>query len=251
MDKKIIEKYGSDINCYTLKTARQKKRAVKTAKEQYLLGLNRERNKIRIQQSALGYVVLNPPIVRGWKRYFVLREDVARCNDAAFYQNILDKINCIEICKRKDFKTKKKYLRKKGNWELIEQKVKQYEERDFNKCNFSDKVKILFEEKFIKINWRKGLIKVFVFKEQWRFVFKVKPNIITHVKAVDEKLERRSYEIRDYLERTNKQNTLNRLLGHSIGRWRAWDNSEKPKYRFDKENLKQMLDVIKRNDGIY
>ncbi len=245
MDKKIIDKYGSDINCYKLKTARQKKRAVKTAKENKLLGLHREETSIRRQQRNLGMIALNPPIVRGWKRYFVLREDVARCNDAAFYQNILDKINHVEICKRKDFKTKKKYLRKKGNWELIEQKVKQQEERDFLKCNFSDKEKLLFEEKYVKQKWGKGLIKVFVFKEQWRFVFRIRPNVITHVKAVDEKLENRRNEIWDYLDRTNKRNTLDRLLGHAVSRWRTWNSGGKPRYRLDKKNLKQMLDELK------
>ena len=93
MDKKIIEKYGSEINCYKLKTARQKKRAVKMANENKLLSLHREERKIWQVQRDMGMVELNPPIVRGWKRYFVLREDVARCNDALFYQNILDKIN--------------------------------------------------------------------------------------------------------------------------------------------------------------
>jgi hypothetical protein len=249
MDKKIIEKYGSDINCYKLKSARQKKRAVKEAEENKLLSLRREERKIWQQQRNMGMIELDPPIVRGWKRFFVLREDVARCNDAAFYQNILDKINHVEICKRKDFKTKKKYLRKKGNWELIEQKVKQHEPREFSKCNFSDKEKALFDEKYVKARWGKGLIKVFVFKEQWRFVFKIKPNIITHVQAVDEELENRSNEISNYFDRTNKRNTLNRLLGHRVSRWRRWDNGEKPKYKFDKKNLNQMLDEVKMNDN--
>jgi hypothetical protein len=33
---------------------------------------------------------------------------------------------------------------------LIEQKVKQHEPREFSKCNFSDKEKALFEEKYVK-----------------------------------------------------------------------------------------------------
>ena len=244
MDKKIIELHGSDINCYKLKTVRQKKRAVKTAQQNKLLSLHREESNIWKQQRALGMVELKPPIVRGWKRFFVLRDDVARCNDAPFYQNILDKINCVEICKRKDFKKKKKYLRKKGNWELIEQIVKQHEEWAFKKCNFSDKEKALFEEKYMRVSWRKGLTKVFVFKEQWRFVFKVKPNIITHVKAVDDELENRRNQISDYLNKTNKRDTLNRLLGHRVSRWRSWDNNEKPKYKFDKNYLSEILEDI-------
>lgn len=132
---------------------------------------------------------------------------------------------------------------------MIEQKVKQLEEREFNKCNFSDKEKVLFEEKYVKLRFSKGLTKVFVFKEQWRFVFKIKPNIITHVKAVNEELEDRSNEIWDYLDRTDKRNTLNRLLGHRVSHWRSWGNDVKPKYRFGKINLTQMLVEIKINDN--
>jgi hypothetical protein len=56
MDKKIIEKYGSDINCYKLKTARQKKRAVKTAEANKLLSLHREERNIWRQQRNMGMI---------------------------------------------------------------------------------------------------------------------------------------------------------------------------------------------------
>jgi hypothetical protein len=113
MDKKFIQEFGSEIFCYKLKTSRQKKRDVKTAGEKKLLRLHKERKQIWQQQRNLGYVDVHPPIVKGWKRFFVLREDVVRCKDALFYQNILDKINKTEYCNRKDFKRKPRYSSKR------------------------------------------------------------------------------------------------------------------------------------------
>ncbi|MEO7312458.1 MAG: hypothetical protein ABIX01_18800 [Chitinophagaceae bacterium] len=244
MDKKLIDQFGSEILCYKLKTARQKKRDVKTAHERFLLGLHRERMQITEQQKKLGYLDLDPPIIKGWKRYFVLRDDVARSKAAPFYQKILDKINKVEYCNRKDFKRKPKYLKKRKNWEPIKQTVLHPEHSAFVKMNFSEKGKALFEEKYVKHKWRNELVKVYVFKEQWRFVLRIRQKQITKVKAVDELLEQREDEIRDYLEKTNKRNELNRLLGQSNRRWKDWDNSEKAKYRFRKQTLAEMLDDL-------
>ena len=222
MDRKLIEQFGSEILCYQIKSARQKKREIKTGHEKLLLRLHKEQMQIKQYQRNLGYIELNPPIVKGWKRYFVLREDVARSNDAVFYQYILNKINKVEYCNRKDFKKKPKYSRKRKKWEQIEQTVKQTEYHDFVKLNFTEKEKALFEEKYVRHQWRKELVKVYVFKEQWRFVFRIRQNLITKVKAVDHDMEKREKEIRYYLQSTNQSDKLSRLLGHSVNKWRRW-----------------------------
>jgi hypothetical protein len=250
MDRKLIEKFGSEILCYQIKTARQKKRDIKTGQEKMLLRLHKEQTYIRQHQRNLGYVELNPPVVKGWKRYFVLREDVARSKDAVFYQNILDKINKVEYCNRKDFKKKPRYFRKRKNWELIEQTVKQPEHWEFVKLNFTEKEKLLFEEKYIKRQWQKELVRIYVFKEQWRFVLRIRQNIITKVKLLDVELERRSKEIDDYLERTNQGNTLDRILGHSVRRWQRWSTEPKPGHRFEKKSMLEMTDEYKLNEAL-
>ena len=245
MDKKFIQEFGSEIFCCKLKTARQKKRAVKTAQERNLLTLHKERKQIWQQQRNLGYVDVHPPIVKGWKRYFVLRGDVARCKDALFYQNILDKINKVEYCNRKDFKQKPRYSSKRKKWVPIEQTVLQPGHSDFVKLNFSEKEKALFEERYVKHKWRKELVKVFVFKEQWRFVLRIRQNLITKVKAVDIELLKREKEIDNYLTRTNKVDTLNHLLGKSVNKWRRWDGKPKEKYRVKRKTLVQIINELK------
>jgi len=248
MDKKFIEKFGSEVCCYKLKTARQKKRAVKTAKEKELLHLHKERKQIWEQQKNLGYVDVHPPIVKGWKRFFVLRDDVARCKDALFYQNILDKINKTEYCNRKDFKRKPRYSSKRKKWVRIEQTVLQPDHSHFVKLNFTEKEKALFEEKYVKHKWRKELVKVFVFKEQWRFVLRIRQNLITKVKAVDIELLKRENEINDYLRKTTAGYKLRRLLDDGWSSWEKRNDIPKAKYKTRKKTVAEILDEIEMID---
>ena len=247
MDKKIIQQFGSEILCYKLKTSRQKKRAVRSANEKMLLQLHREQRQIRQQQRELGYVDIDPPIVKGWKRYFVLREDVARSKDAGFYQAILDKINTVKYCNRKDFKRKKWLFRKYKNWTPIEQTVLQPGYYEFKKLNLSEKEQALFEERLVKHEWRNEWVRALVFTQQWRFVLRVRQNVITKVKAIDGELERREMEIMDYLERTNKGDELDRLLGYRVSHNRRWDPNPKAKCQFKKKTILQVMDEIKMN----
>src|SRR5438309_7971971 len=93
---------------FRLRTARHKKRMQHEDRDKQLLALDREEDELYKQQRNLGWIELHPPVVRGWKRYFVLREDVAKAKQAAFFESILSKINTTEYSYRKDFKVKKR-----------------------------------------------------------------------------------------------------------------------------------------------
>lgn len=125
--------------------------------------------------------------------------------------------------------------------------VQQPEHTDFVKLNFTAKEKSLFEEKYVKHKWRRELVKVYVFKEPWRFVFRIRQNIITKVKILDVELEKRQKEIDNYLERTNLADTLSRFLGHRVRRWRRWNAGPKPKHSFEKKTMLEMIDESKLN----
>ncbi len=81
--------------------------------ERKLIQLFFEQRNLSKQISNSGYEKLDPPVQRGWRRFFVLRKDVARSDDALFFQKLLDKINTIEYSSRKDFKVKRRRLGKK------------------------------------------------------------------------------------------------------------------------------------------
>jgi hypothetical protein len=247
MDTKIIQQYGQDILCYQIKSKRSKIRDQKKGEEKRLIRLNREWGQINDKQRNLGYVDLHPPIVRGWKRYFILREDVARSRHAVFYQKILDKINTEQFSHRKDFKKKKRKGGKK-NWVVREQRLLELNECGFAKMKFDEKEITLFDERYeLQGSGRyKKLVKFLVFKEPWRFVLRVRPNLITKVKAVDVELERRSKEIQDYLDWNGKGGMFGRLINgsHKSG-WgtydKKWCGKPIPKYQFKQQSLQQLL----------
>ena len=61
------------------------------------------------------------PYQRGWKRFFVLRDDVNRSPKAEFYETLLTKINTVEYHHDKSFKRKKR--RKGRNVYVVKQQL--------------------------------------------------------------------------------------------------------------------------------
>src|SRR5690606_37296467 len=91
-----------------IKTARQKKRLQKEDIEKQLIRLHRLREKLQQQKNSLPLVPLETPYQKGWKRSYVLRQDVARSRYGSFYQTLLEKINTVIYHHDKHFKTSKR-----------------------------------------------------------------------------------------------------------------------------------------------
>jgi len=113
MDTKLIQQYGEGILCYRLRTARQKKRLQYEDFYKQLIQLYKEEKALYQQQKNLGWEPLKPPVQKGWKRFFVLRDDVAKSKHAEFFQNILNKINTYDWSYRKNFKIRKRKMGRK------------------------------------------------------------------------------------------------------------------------------------------
>ncbi|MDZ7900020.1 MAG: hypothetical protein U5N85_18600 [Arcicella sp.] len=80
-------------------------------KNKQLIRLYREDRSLRKQKYELPMIDLVPPIQRGWKRYFIVREDVRRSKMGVFYENLLQKINTVQHSADKTFKVKKETKR--------------------------------------------------------------------------------------------------------------------------------------------
>ena len=224
MNKNITGNQEPDILSFRLQTARRKVRMQHEDFEKGLLSLHRERQKLRKQQRELGWIELKPPIMRGWKRYFVLREDVARSKQASFFEGILQKINKIEYSSRKDFKVKKRKGGKKI-YILRDQQLLQPDECHFRKMKFNDIEAQFFEIRYVKEKWMKQPKKIFVFVEPWRFVLRVRPNIITKTRARDEEIEKRLQKIEAFFERSFLLPKLHRMV-YGYYKW-SWNEGEK------------------------
>jgi len=244
MDTQIIQQYGEDILCYRLRTARQKKRMQHEDLEKKLISLYKEERALYKQLRDLGWEPLMPPVQKGWKRFFVLREDVARSRQAEFFQNILKKINTYDWSHRKDFMTRKrKFGRKK--YIVKEQKLLQPCGWHFEKLGFNEYEKQMFHEEYHHRQWSKDPIKKYVFNEPWRFVLRVRPNMITKVRINDAILESRIQGIGNYLKRNDLRKRQHRLLnGNYQYRWKEFEKYNEVN-EFKNKSLQQIMDILK------
>lgn len=143
MDTKLIQQNGEEILCYRLRTACNKKSAQRKDFQKRLIALHKEERALRKQKWNLGWEPLVPPVQKGWKRSFVLREDVARSRYAAFYEGILARINTTLWSHRKDFMKKKRAFGRK-KYVVREQFLLKPNEHDFQKLGFSEAEKQQF-----------------------------------------------------------------------------------------------------------
>jgi hypothetical protein len=246
MDTKLIKQYGEDILCYHLRTARHKKRMQYKDFDKQLIQLHKEEKALYEQRRNLGWEPLIPPVQKGWKRFFVLRDDVARSKQAEFFQNILNKINTYDWSYRKDFIIKKRKFGRK-RYGVKEQKLLMPDEWHFAKLGFNEKEIQMFHE--VLHHHKKGsnkVVKKYVFNEPWRFVLRVRPNMVTKVRKNDPLIEGRIQEIDSYMKRDNNRNRQTKLL-HGESRKYYWIREEMIKEMNPLRNrsLKQFMDELR------
>lgn len=218
MDTKLVREFGTEILSYRLRTVRQKKRMQYKDFDKQLLKLRREEYKLDELERNLGYEPLVPPVQKGWKRFYVLREDIARSKHSEFFENILKKINAYEWSWRKDFRVRKRRYGK-GKYIIKSQSLLSPCESHFAKLGFTEVEKSYFYEVW-KMDSCKKLYKYYVFSEPWRFVLRVRPNMIDKIKRRDAQIESRSKEIDNFFERNNYRYRLWKILdGDASRRW--------------------------------
>jgi hypothetical protein len=225
MDTKLIKQYGSEILSYRLRTARQKVRAQYKDFHKHLIALHKEEKALRKQKWNLGWEPLVPPVQKGWKRFFVLRDDVARSKAADFYSGILTKINTVEYSHRKDFKRKKRAFGRK-KYVVREQYLLRPDEYHFQKAAFTEAEQAQFHAQYSFEKGRGKFIKRYVFNEPWRFVLRIRPNMIDKVRKQDPELDAKLKEIDTYLERNGFNKIQDRLLDFSY-KWWKWAGVKK------------------------
>nr|WP_295869198.1 hypothetical protein [uncultured Chitinophaga sp.] len=240
MDKLFSDELQYYIDTARLKTARQKRRAVITARDKQLLELSRYQRKLWKKSREAIYVPLQPPIQKGYIRTFVLRDDVARGKQASFFQGILDRINTAQHFHRKDFK-KKKRVRGKKVWVDKEQYLRKLFPWDVSKAAFTPEEAAYFEVR-MEFCERKGReIEMTVFTEPWRFVLRVRPYMLTHQRVVDPLLESQIQEVDNYITIRQLRHRMDWLTQSRRGGRRSWEPPVKVKERYKKKPLLQML----------
>ncbi len=247
MDTKTINQFGQEILCYKLKTARQKKLLAKKGIEKEFIQLDKKRRSLRKIKNDLPFIDLEEPYQKGWKRFFILRDDVARSNAADFFNNILHKINTVKYSYRKDFKKRKRVKGKKADV-LREQFTKALDQNEFGKLNFIEKEAAYFSWQLVKVRCSDKYVKMLVFNEPWRFTLKIIPNIITQVKMIDVQLESQIRELDNYMESNNLEPKINKAKSRHTKH--KWDYDTKEKYKFEKMNVVDWLNEANASNWI-
>lgn len=241
MDTKLIRRYGTDILSYRIQSARQKKRLRYKDFDKQLLKLHRREWGLSRQIWNLGYEPLVPPVQKGWKRSFVLREDVARSRNAVFFENILAKINTSDWSYRKDFKVRKRRYGRK-HYVVKTQFLHKLYEDDIWKIGFSRNELAYFQE-VSEMDWRRQPVKRYVFKEPWRFVLRVQPNIVDKIKIIDPLLEEELEGITSYF-RWNAYYFRKEKLLHGVDRWGKRDRGMEEEREWNPIRGKTLLQIL-------
>ncbi|MBO9731741.1 MAG: hypothetical protein J7623_24080 [Chitinophaga sp.] len=239
MDNPVQTEIENYIAASRIRTTRRRIRDARTQFEKQLLSLHRKEKALWDTWSKRGYVPLEPPVMKGYKRFFVLRDDVAKGRNATFYEELLKKINTYEYSHRKDFKVKK---RSHGRKKLVvrEQQLLQPDVDHFAKLKLTEKEAACFEERYFF--YKNGLVpqKRMVFRESWRFVLRVRPNMITKTRAMMPELLSQIDQLRNYLQAHFLEKKIRKLTDGKVYRWYGWLTAEKGKY-IKKRTLQQML----------
>ena len=202
--------------CDYMPTARQKKQKIRKGADKYLLSIDRKYDMVLKQIIDLGYEDLVVPYQKGWKRSFVLHDNVRENKQAAFFEGILEKINTVQYSMRKDFKMKR---RGRGRWGYIDQpqELETLYSYDFKQMKFTEEEIPWFhpEEYWYNRLWYTR----YVFSEPWRFVLKTEPNMITKRKRLNEELERQLHELSTIVDFYPARARLCKIQGYSYRGW--------------------------------
>lgn len=180
-----------------------------------------EEKELHRQKSNLGWIELRPPVQKGWKRYYVLREDVAASKSAEIFEGILKKINTYDWSYRKDFRVRD---RKKGKkiYAVKPQKLLEPNEWRFQKLGFTEGEKQYFDPEFRPIHGITDMYLCYVFREPWRFVLRTRPNLIDKIRIKDGELESKISKMREYMVRNHYRPMQIKILhGRSARRKRC------------------------------
>ena len=243
MDTKPVREFGTEILSYRLRTVRQKKRMQYEDFDKRLLKIDRRQTELYRQRRNLGWEPLMPPVQNGWKRFFVLREDVATGKHKEFFENILSKINTCDWSHRKDFMVKYRRFGTK-KYRVKKQSLLRPCEWQFKRMDFTEDEKRFFYEVW-ETDCRKEPVKRYVFSEPWRFVLRVRPNMIDKVKKRDALIEAEIHEIWNYLWRNRYLRRLEKLTyGAERRNWRDHYEDPREKNFLKNKPIPKILDEL-------
>ena len=218
---------NNNLLLFRLRSVRSRKRAIrKDVEKQIRTKYKRSRELWKIRRN-LPLIPLDKPYQKGFVRFFVVRDDVKNSKDRDFFEGILKKINTYMYCDNRKFLKKKRKFGRKIYVER-EQKLKYITSFSWNypKLEFTDRERQYFEKKEDYCPVRKIFGTYYKFTEPWRFILRVKPNMITHYKPLDLELEKEYAALDSYLGQYKVIGIMHKTI---LGKSNPWKEKFKRK----------------------
>jgi hypothetical protein len=212
---------------FRLRSLRSRKRIIKKDVEKQVLKKYKRSRELWELRREIPLIPLGKPYQKGFVRFFVVRDDVKRSKDGNFFEGILKKINTKMYSEtRKFLKKKRKFGRK--IYVDREQKLVQLSSYQWNdpKLRLTAREKQYFLKKEEYNPFRKRYNIYYEFIEPWRFVLRVKPNMITHYKPLNSDLEKEIDELDSFLDQDKMKGIIHKNI---YGKSDSW----KDKYKRD------------------
>lgn len=189
--------------------------------------LQKEYNNLLTAKYKLPKIELDKPMRSGFKKFFVLRDDIANREDANTFKSILKVINNTIYCKTEDFKAKKYFSKQKEN---IPHDLKFIGIKEWLDKKYPESWKKYFSIKTKVVRSKHGQYSFtgYFFKYEYYFVTKVEPHFITHLPQFDPDLESKIAKISDTMHTRGYWNCIQHMRG-------------KPNPYKDPDNSKQEL----------
>lgn len=199
-------------------TKRRQIRIDKKEEEKSLISLWKKKMKLLEGKRSFNKVELPKPERWGYKRFFILRDDIAKSRDSLFYNQLLVHIQNVILSRDKkfeykDYKTKKRLP--------IHQELKPIDHKDWNKLikdgKLSDKQQACFQQVWKQNKFGKGGSYVFEFTKPWMFVLRTEPYYLTHRTVVNPQLESELRELSNKIDSQNLMPKISKVMGWSNG----------------------------------
>lgn len=178
--------------------ARSDRAAFLSGKKKEAIRVQKRLNALYKIRHEAPLVPLDKPVRSGWKRFFAVRPDVRKSPQGHRIQHLLDALlQNIEYSSRKDFTRRdwktKKYL-------PIEQNLRYILPKDYEALRPGEKTHfyLTFFVQKAMYGMPKTKKEVYVFLNDWQFIFRIKPHYLTHVKTIDEEVETEIKELDKY-----------------------------------------------------
>lgn len=208
---------------------RTRQRRIDKAKaEKELISTYRRYMRLMKAKRSMRLVELEKPVRSGYKRYFVLREDVAKSREAHIYRGLLKYVQHTIYSRDKKFLYKDYKTKKMLPMQHLPMAI---DHKTWNKILaeglLTPRQKGMFVQTWKQTNPKNPKVGYYqwVFQKDWVFTSKTEPHYKTHSLLLDPQLESEMMEVTNKIERNNLWPKIDKVLG--VSSYRGWNRHHK------------------------